>query len=453
MKGKAIIELCDKNGKKVQEEHNIVTDIFRNITDGALRISTNPVLGLLALPFKKFVGKDMFGGIQIFSEHHELNNKIIHRTQNPLSVAGGNYSNTDSDRGNLNTIESMPITKGYRWVWDFSTSQSNGSIKSLSMCTLSRGNKILDGGAYRLGTPVSQSTLNIHNNYNYSLEVKPYNNGVIEVIDDKIIFKTLSSINPSLGIEDNLTSIELFANSDYTELTKMRTNILIDDILTFMAKKESSNSLVLIRFNLITKTIDKEILIDTHFANDKIFGITGKKLFYGFIVNKSTSYSVKCKVYDFDTKTIVNPELLIYSCSLSTTQVLELNAIYVNTFVQNNECVCEFIHGGCYNNSTSSTIIRKLLCRCVLLENLNLLPVFFVVQGNTKVRYDIPILYPYNDSVVALYNTGEGCSFAYAPEYFLGVDNSVLLTINNLETPIEKTEDNTMKITYEITWA
>lgn len=57
-----------------------------------------------------------------------------------VASANRNLNTTDSDRGSLNAAESYKTDTGYQSVWDFSTSQANGTIKSLAL-TLNAYNK------------------------------------------------------------------------------------------------------------------------------------------------------------------------------------------------------------------------------------------------------------------------------------------------------------------------
>ena len=50
-----------------------------------------------------------------------------------VASANRNLNTIDSDRGSLNIAESYKTDTGYQSVWDFSTSQANGTIKSLAL--------------------------------------------------------------------------------------------------------------------------------------------------------------------------------------------------------------------------------------------------------------------------------------------------------------------------------
>ena len=82
--------------------------------------------------------KDMFGGVLCFEDELNANAVIIPaEAENSLTAHAGqtSHSSASTTRGNPNGVLSQEIQdgKGYRYVWDFSTSQGNGQISSLSL--------------------------------------------------------------------------------------------------------------------------------------------------------------------------------------------------------------------------------------------------------------------------------------------------------------------------------
>ena len=70
----------------------------------------------------------------------DKNNIFFPSEAHLVASANRNLNTTDSDRGSLNVAESYKTDTGYQSVWDFSTSQANGTIKSLAL-TLNAYNK------------------------------------------------------------------------------------------------------------------------------------------------------------------------------------------------------------------------------------------------------------------------------------------------------------------------
>lgn len=130
--GHTKIELTDVNTGKteVHESDNIVTNAVRNILrdnyHGTLDVSKVEPL------------RDLFGGVFCFGSTNTANvDNIIppNDDDNTLIAHAGQTSHATAStlRGNPNGIESGEITGGYKFVWDFSTSQGNGTISSLSL--------------------------------------------------------------------------------------------------------------------------------------------------------------------------------------------------------------------------------------------------------------------------------------------------------------------------------
>lgn len=124
-------------GVKVIEKDNLVTnaiyDVFKCDYDGLLDI---PAL----LPLRQ-----LFGGILCF--HDPLPEDagkyaVPCELENALTAhAGQNAHSTASPyRGNPNGALSQEITGGYRFVYDFSTSQGNGTISAVCMTSSNMGN-------------------------------------------------------------------------------------------------------------------------------------------------------------------------------------------------------------------------------------------------------------------------------------------------------------------------
>lgn len=157
MKGKATIEIFDKNGllkKKITKE-NLITN--------AIDLIINP-------PFPDWFGcynnyitphqiycpihKDVLGGIFLFNSHRtEDKNHILPTSEDITSYvgsAGSNYPNgtTNKVKGSLNLNETGAVEilnetgeveKGWKYVWDFNMKGAY-SFNSLSLTSASAGN-------------------------------------------------------------------------------------------------------------------------------------------------------------------------------------------------------------------------------------------------------------------------------------------------------------------------
>lgn len=162
LKGKTSIELTDVNTGEValKEEENMLTNALSYLYNynpmGAYSSfsNTNSIVDFNSefIP----VCPNTLGGIFLFSEPLEEAEEFIllDSTQLPMAYASnGSNPYEDYKRGSMNLNESMAITNGYKLVWDFSTSQGNGTISALSL-TNKYGGAAVYGNEYEDGTSV-----------------------------------------------------------------------------------------------------------------------------------------------------------------------------------------------------------------------------------------------------------------------------------------------------------
>lgn len=133
--GSATIELTNADGrKKIIKHDNLIT----NAPSDLLR----SYRGDYAILFRNMkqtdsFAKTIFGGILLFGD--TLNDdpaEYYIPTSNIVGYASQDaYSGLDLARGSNNDSESGLQEDGsYKFVWDFATSQANGTIKSLALC-------------------------------------------------------------------------------------------------------------------------------------------------------------------------------------------------------------------------------------------------------------------------------------------------------------------------------
>ena len=164
LKGTATIELTDVHTgrKEVIKHDNLVTNAVRDIltmnplgfrfgnySNSALDITTttdqHDEMGTSFADAMLPVCPNLIGGVLLHEKALDENpDKYYADTDNPLIGYSSNDVNggTDPMRGSMNLSESGPLEdgKGYRFVFDFSTSQANGTISSLGL-TSARGGK------------------------------------------------------------------------------------------------------------------------------------------------------------------------------------------------------------------------------------------------------------------------------------------------------------------------
>ena len=136
LKGSAVIELTDKNGnKKVIRHCNLVTNAA-----SALCKSSRGEIATIAKYMKKGDSymQALFGGILLFSDalDSDADNYDIPSGHVVGYASQDAYAGLDTARGSFNALESgvQEDGKSYKFVWDFSTAQANGTIKAIGLC-------------------------------------------------------------------------------------------------------------------------------------------------------------------------------------------------------------------------------------------------------------------------------------------------------------------------------
>lgn len=133
MKGHATIELTDitTGDRRVIQEDNMVTD-------AVARLFSDNINGMALLDYSTLVplGNKCMKGLLLFEKEIPEDPHIIYAPSDNTCI--GYASNdvnttTDTKRGSYNANESAVTDDGYRWVWDFNTSQGNGIISSLAL--------------------------------------------------------------------------------------------------------------------------------------------------------------------------------------------------------------------------------------------------------------------------------------------------------------------------------
>ena len=145
MKGTATFTLANAaTGRIVRQfaEHNLVTDAAKRLLSppGCATLNRFSWSDHLAAAFPLY--KNYFGGIIL------LGNTLTEKADNimlspdciPVATAGGAYSGELTTRGSLNLNESYETADGYHFTWDFGTDKANGTIKCAALTCTAFGN-------------------------------------------------------------------------------------------------------------------------------------------------------------------------------------------------------------------------------------------------------------------------------------------------------------------------
>ena len=156
LKGKSTIELTDVHtGKKeIHKDENLVTEPHaqNSNTNKQNTIYNNPYFNnsggeAWLLP----IYKNLTGGVLLYqNELEEAPSNIYAPLDNPLIGYASDDANdtTDTLRGSRNLTESKAVDGGFKYVWDFATSQGNGTISAICLTNVLAGRGVKTDNNY-----------------------------------------------------------------------------------------------------------------------------------------------------------------------------------------------------------------------------------------------------------------------------------------------------------------
>ena len=462
IKGKTKIELFDKDGNvKIQEDNNMVTNAIYQFYKTARTIPTNSsdvtdkLLSTIAVEangLENFLNKDRVG-IMLYHDTIPENPNIFYSSQIPFASAGSNYKAMTDWRGNLNTKESGNIKNkkdeiiGYKWVWDFGTHQANGQISCLSLTDRNRGDNFNSALFYRcFGVP----EIYYYCNDGFAIPKDSTNRPLKKSFSDdgKLYISTDTGYEIYDGSKVKISYYSADLNNEgVTEIINFNTHSdflkIISDTVNNRMFTIATNNDTGMKELLVLKKDTNEIIYSKELTNltDTIcdFGINGDDIiytktrnctgggdrqayFYSLTDETISSATISANTYDFRSLCNINTMLTQEGDYLSCYSIVEsLNYSYdygsINVYIFNKDRTRRE-----YKNKDNRDIYSPAIN--------------FGTSGITVARE-------------------QGCIYDTANESraTIGFVPGVLYTINNLQNPIEKTEANTMKITYEIRWA
>lgn len=145
LKGRATIQLRNAKTGEIEQEvyhENLVTNAPKNIYSlpYAFRVASsnnNNVASWDAAVTHSATNlfESFFGGILLFNKKNtESPDNMLPSSDNDIiGAAGSGAENSNARCGERNTSESQAIDNGYRFVWDFDTDKANGTINSISL--------------------------------------------------------------------------------------------------------------------------------------------------------------------------------------------------------------------------------------------------------------------------------------------------------------------------------
>ena len=493
LEGKTIIELTDihTGEKEVHEDKNMVTNAMNEIF-GTLPSYINYGGDYSYLNKGNNWITELFGGILLFDKAlPEDANQLIAPAGTQLVGCGayGTQNNTKGKcRGNYNQTESElnRSQKYMKFVYDFATSQANGTIASLAL-TSKKGGFVSYGG--------ENDSIFVSTDIEYANATMDYtdSNDKSFYLGNYIQFVASYGNSAYVGVPTNDNSCTLSASD--TAKTEFLFALDIDNEIAYYFKPIINASSKITGFKITKRAIPiKSISLFNNMINTKPL-IEEKEVSLPTPVTFDSSGAG----YNFDTTTnclffrvTASPE----PNGITTVIKISLNGDTVNTYrVVNNTghkiytgtqdifCLGEYMYARSYETNVYQTYKIKL-------DNpADVLVIPSADGGRYRVSFKYQIgkrLYSGNGRYVldtelnkiffceligGCYNTWESTMYSHAitpvinhdlikyvscsantPSRGMGflLHGCYLATINNLSQPVTKTADKTMKITYII---
>lgn len=459
LKGTAVIELTDVNTSEVETyvEENMVTNAVNNI------LGLNPMAifyceddyntGLVWTDNLLPICPNMIGGILLFSKalEEDVDNIYVQSDNLPVAYASNNVNSTaNTARGSLNLTESKALDNGYKFVWEFTASQGNGTIAALALTSAL-------GGQNGFGSSVADASP--------FLQLKEVDIGTLGTAKQMVLFETVevdfeNDILYSITFEDSSVRIRkvripIFSLGLNEEINDTTYTVLEDKAVTV------SVFYFLGSYTLYGEFMDGQDGYWYGFSNEG--NSSGDAAMLWVRISKE-DYSIKegswtlSKAYLMDVGSRDGsssyPERVVQCC-------MRNGYLYVPAYNKKG------IYKINVNNSSDVTLIEfgftsswKPLCESGTCEvYLTLIGDLIVgsdfqitaddtvikTKGDTKLNHAATPLFQYKNFLL-----GWGGSYGneYRTMYLL---MPYLATINNLSSAVVKTTDKTMKITYTLT--
>lgn len=429
LKGHTKIELTNVHTgeKEVVEKHNLITshlsilaNLYRRFTgDYTMRTKIGPLYD------------NAMGGIILLSEPVEENISNYALNISSMDILTGYASNdanasSDKKRGSKNLTESKLLDNGYQYVWDFGTSQGNGSISAVCLTdaeTCKNGYTILANpesiGSVYLDERYSELETNfVHYDFNKNIAtcITQVDETTIKVKKFTIAINTLYLTS---GICTKVTKITE-QNVECSRFKNGGTWTYGHDGYYYYFCAESQNKQYLARMNKDTLRVDESFGIKEINAN---YNVSGLDVFcvtdgYLYIMTDNGKAKAFSKINISDPSDIIQYDksfTAYYGAYANKNQVFS----YGNVFLKDNTVFHYNYSGGDY-------------CRG------------FYNKAYYEEKY-IPT-YIADDNELIRIDTG-----ASKTALNFGYFRNNVCTINNLGNTLVKTADKTMKITYTIT--
>lgn len=496
IKGSATIELTNADGsKEIYKHDNMITNAVQDLCMSQR--------GEMATILKIVNNGDsyaqaLFGGLLLFDEtlDTDANNYFIPTAKCTGYASQDAYAGLDTCRGSFNASEGGVQPDGsYKFVWDFATSQANGTIKSLALCPNVMG---------KIGLTSSKISSESKDFYMKRTEVAPFDSYgymidsdvdgfsassifVIAIKDDiayavsrdNIAYRG-GSASPDLCIKNNgwilkLLRFKLGASS--IALTDKVCKATYIDTVNVQLPSEFTNTLntsnyaELIAFNFV-RSESKIIIFPSNRAsdtqvNDTIkyceMDITNNYAFTTYTFTNNTAgyiFHSSYPSYDKSDGCGTYPFFVTRNYVICVSVDAEKSKVKICVVKRSDNTQVKVLHtiaGDDILFPKSTTAIRPVFWS----EHTALMAIYDsydyilykFVDLDTGIAVDTNITKITQSNTIDIGNDSVFASTGQNLKYSMTFNPFILCTKNNLDSPVTKTASQTMKITYTLSVA
>ena len=460
LKGTMKIELTDVHTgeKETVVEHNMITnaltEIFRPL---GLNKSPGKFMSSYAPYYQK-----LLGGILLFDHNIEENANNIYPPAEAQLIGCGAYgvqnNTTGTSRGGFNQTESeLNLTNRYmKYVYDFATSQANGTIACVCLTHLNGGftsygsSDAVFTGSYPLGIQLSDATLQyVYTSYTGAVTGDKYSGLTLEKTEMLFLIDRGADVAYYFRI-DNANTIHILQRRAYLQSVSVLENpysqkalvddTTLDELTTAMSTSyfaynfdhadkclyifsspsyylKPNETFLITKINIENFHIQQYTMVNTTDVNLNTNGMRFAYAHEGFVYLRT--YNSPYYIYKFEVGNAANVTKIRYSgmTSVNGTPQLAYNGriYYENAY---NELYIV--------NSATNEAVKPESNR--------------IFSSNNQICYTPMLNEPLN--YFCSYGNWTTSDFMMLANY--------LATINNLSEPVTKTADKTMKVTYII---
>lgn len=463
LKGKMTIELTDVHTgeKQTVVEHNMVTNALANIFK-PMGIDKSPGKMLNGLnPYYQTV----LGGLLLFDSEIEENADTLYPPSEVNLIGCASYgvqNNTVGTlRGGYNQTESeLNMTDRYmKYVYDFTTSQANGTISCVCLThknggyTSYGGKDAPFGSNYGLGMQVCDGTLHyVHTNYTGASTGDKYsgctigttellflinmdedavyyfridNSTKITIIKRRAYMKSVSVLENPYSKKPLIDSFELEELKTEVPTNYISYNFDTADNCLYIVNcgsyyLDANGTFYVTKVNVSNWKVTQYTMINTTSERINLNGMRTSYVHRGFILFRG--YNNANHFYKMEVGNSANVELLKL---VNFTSVTGSFALAINGRI--------YIEG--YGSSTYYLYVINLDTDEILKVEASR-----IIGGSNYPCYT-PVL---NEPMLWYASYGNNSTIGYF------IMSNYLATINNLSEPVTKTADKTMKVTYII---